>query len=70
MSLKFHNRRSVEGLENRGVSADVLQLVRDDSADCENLFCSEKDDPDRENSTVAAELKLESPRAKLVKGDT
>ena len=56
-------------LKDRGVSADVLQLVRDDSADCESLFRSEKDDPDRENSTVAAELKLKSPSKKLVKGD-
>ena len=55
-------------LKDRGVSADVLQLVRDDSADCESLFCSEKDDPDRENSTVASELKLKSPSEKLVKG--
>ena len=56
--------------KDRGVSANVLQLVRDDSADCESLFCSEKDDPDRENSIVATELKLKSPRQKLVKGDT
>ena len=55
-------------LKDRGVSADVLQLVRDDSADCESLFCSEKDDPDRENSTVASQLKLKSPSEKLVKG--
>ena len=56
-------------LKDRGVSADILQLVRDESADCESLFCSEKDDPDSENSTVAAELKLKSPREKLVKED-
>ena len=56
-------------LKDRGVSADVLQLVRDDSADCESLFCSEKDDHDRENSTAAADLKLKSPSKKLVKGD-
>ena len=55
-------------LKDRGVSADVLQLVRDYSADCESLFCSEKDDPDRENSTVA-ESPLKSPSEKLVKGD-
>ena len=55
-------------LKDRGVSADVLQLAREYSADCESLFCSEKDDPDRENSTVAAELKLKSPSEKLVKG--
>ena len=54
--------------KDRGVSADVLQLVRDDSADCESLFCSDKDDPDGQNSTVASELKLKSPREKLVKG--
>ena len=56
-------------LKERGISADVLQLVRDDSADCESLFCSEKDDPDSENSTVAAQLKLKRPNEKLVKGD-
>ena len=56
-------------LKDTGVTADVLQIVRDDSADCESLFCSEKDDPDRKNSTVAAELKLKSPSEKLVKGD-
>ena len=56
-------------LKDRGVSADVLQLVRDYSADCESLFCSENDDPDRENSTVAAELKFKSPSEKSVKGD-
>ena len=56
-------------LKDRGVSADVLQLVRDESADCESLFCSEKDDPERENSTAAAELKFKSPSEKLVKGD-
>ena len=58
-------------LKDRGVSADVLQLVSDDSAGFESLFCSEKDDPaaDRENSTVAAELKLKSPSEKLLKGD-
>ena len=54
-------------LKDRGVSANVLQLVSDDSEDCESLFCSEKDDPDRENSTVAADLKLKSPSEKLVK---
>lgn len=48
-------------LKDRGVSSDVLQLVSDDSQDCESLFCSEKDDPDRENSTVPADLKLKSP---------
>ena len=26
-------------LKDKGVSADVLQLVRDGSADCESLFC-------------------------------
>ena len=56
-------------LKDRGVSADVLQLVRDYSADCESLFCLENDDPDRENSTVAAELKFKSPSEKSVKGD-
>ena len=56
-------------LKDKGVSADVLELVRDDSVDCESLFCSEKEDPDRENSTVAAELKLKSPSEKLVKGE-
>ena len=56
-------------LKDGGVSADALQLVRDDSADCESLFCSEKDDPERENSTVAAKLKLKRPSKKLVKGD-
>ena len=54
-------------LKDRGVSADVLQLVSDDSEDCESLFCSEKDDPDRENSTVVVDLKLKSPSEKLVK---
>ena len=54
-------------LKDRGVSANVLQLGSDDSEDCGSLFCSEKDDPDRENSSVAADLKLKSPSEKLVK---
>lgn len=54
-------------LKDIGVSADVLELARDECFDCASLFHSENDGPERESP--ADELRLKNPSRNLVKGD-
>ncbi|KAJ7308645.1 hypothetical protein OS493_040389 [Desmophyllum pertusum] len=52
-------------LHDRGVSADVLQLVSDQQRVCESLFLSDK----TESESNTDEIKLKSPNEKLLNGD-
>ena len=55
-------------MEERGVSADVLQLSSDQSSDCASLFPSDHTTSAEDESSVG-EAKLKSPNEKLVNGD-
>lgn len=55
-------------LEERGISADVLQLSSDQTRDCESLFPSDQTTC-VESECNAGEAKLKSPNEKIVNGD-
>ncbi len=55
-------------LEERGVSADVLQLSSDQARDCASLFPSDHTTSAEDESSVG-EAKLKSPNEKIVNGD-